>query len=95
MVFVIQGKWGHGAFIRYGGLAGFTLVLFGYFVGDSRSQLRERRFWLLIALLLATHLAFFIAILAHVDEWRLMWFTGMALVYPIILFLRGLLPEPS
>jgi hypothetical protein len=95
MVFVVQGKWGHEAFIRWGGLAGFTLALFGYFVGDSRSLLRERRFWLLTALLSATHLAFFIVVLTHVDEWRLTWFTGMALEYPVFLFFRGLLPEPS
>jgi hypothetical protein len=95
MVFVVQGKWGHDAFIRWGGLAGFTLILFGYFVGNSRSRLRERPFWLLAALLLTTHLALFVFILSHVDEWRLMWFTGMALEYPVFLFFRGILPEPS
>jgi len=95
MVFVIQGKWGHDAFIRWGGLAGFTTILFGYFVSDSRLFLRERHFWLMTALLLAMHLALFIAILAHVEEWRLMWFTGMALEYPLFLFFRGLIPVRS
>jgi len=95
MVFVIQGKWGHDAFIRWGGLAGFTTVLFGYFVSDSRLFLRERQFWLMTALLLAMHLALFIVILAHVEEWRLMWFTGMALEYPVFLFFRGLIPVRS
>jgi hypothetical protein len=95
MVFVVQSKWGHDAFIRWGGLAGFTLILFGYFVGDSRSFLHKRQFWLLTALLLAMHLALFMVILSHVDEWRLMWFTGMALEYPVFLFFRGQLPEPS
>lgn len=94
-VFLIQDKWGHDAFIRWGGLAGFSSLLFGYFVSDSRPFLRERRFWLLTALLLATHLALFIAMLTQVDEWRLMWFTGMALEYPVFLFFRGLLPERS
>ena len=95
MVLVIQGRWGHDAFIRWGGLAGFTAVLFGYFFSDSRVFLRERQFWLMTALLLATHLALFIVILTHVDGWRLIWFTGMALEYPVFLFFRGLLPERS
>jgi hypothetical protein len=95
MVFVVQGKWGPDAFIRWGGLAGFTLILFGYFVGDSRSLVRQPQFWLLIAVLLAVHLALFIVILSHVDEWRLMWFPGMALEYQVFLFFRGLLHQPS
>jgi hypothetical protein len=93
MVFAVQGRWGHDAFIRWGGLAGFTLILFGYFVGDSRSLLRERQFWLLTIVLLAAHLGLFIVVLSHIDEWRLMWFTGMVLEYPVFLFFRGLLPR--
>jgi hypothetical protein len=93
MVFMVQNKWGHEAFIRFGGLAGFTSLLFGLFIGDSRSLLRERRFWLLAGLLLTAHLALFILILTHVNEWRLMWFTAMALEYPVLLFFRGLLPD--
>lgn len=95
MAFVILDKWGHEAFIRFGGLAAFTSILFGCFVSESRPLLRERRFWLLTSLLLATHLALFMIILTHVDEWRLMWFTGMVLEYPAFLFFRGLLPGSS
>lgn len=34
-------RWGSDAFIRWGGLAGYTAILFGYFVTDSRAILSE------------------------------------------------------
>ena len=37
IAFAVQDKWGDDAFIRWDGLAGFTLGLFGLFVAESRS----------------------------------------------------------
>jgi hypothetical protein len=95
MVFMIQGRWGHEALIRWGGLAGFTAVLFGYFVGDSRQHLRQHQFWVLTAILLVLHLTAFVILLSHVEEWKLMWFTGMVIEYPVFMYFRSRLPYPS
>jgi apolipoprotein N-acyltransferase len=94
-VFVVEGKWGHEAFIRWGGLTGFTAALFGYFAQESRQYFRERRFWMLTAALLAVHLAAFAIVLTHVEEWKLMWFMVMVFEYPVLLYARSRLPNPS
>jgi hypothetical protein len=94
MVFLIEGTWGHDAFIRWGGLAGFTAGLFGYFISNSRQYVRERRFWALITGLLALHLTAFGVLLEHVEVWKLTWFMVMAFEYPIFIFLRSRLPYP-
>ena len=88
MAFVVEDRWGHDAFIRWGGLAGFTLGLFALFVSDSEKFLRRRRFWMVTAILLAGHLAAFEVVLTHVEEWKLMWFMVMVVEYPLFLFLR-------
>ena len=95
IAFAVQNKWGHDAFIRWDGLAGFTLGLFGLFVADSEKFLREWKFWALTAVLFLVHLAGFIIVLSHVDEWRLTWFMGMAIEYPVLVFFRSRLPNPS
>lgn len=95
MVFFVEGRWGHDAFIRWGGLAGFSAGLFGFFISDSRAYLRERRFWISTALLFAAHLAAFVILLTHVSEWRLMWFVGMALEYPVFVLVRSRIQYPS
>ena len=86
--FMVLDRWGDDGFIRWGGLAGFTLVLFGCFVGDSEKFLRERRFWVVTAVLLSAHLAAFAIILTHVAEWKLTWFMVMVIEYPVFLFFR-------
>jgi len=88
IVFVVEGNWGHDAFIRWGGLAGSTSVLFGYFISESRVYFRERRFWILATVLLVLHMAGFIVMLTHIEEWELMWFVGMALEYPVFVYFR-------
>jgi hypothetical protein len=95
MTFVIESKWGHDAFIRWGGLVGFTSILFGHFVSESRLYLRQLQFWILTLILLTLHLAAFTMLLKYTDEWRLMWFTGMALEYPVLVVFRSRLPYPS
>jgi hypothetical protein len=93
--FVVQTKWGHDAFIRWFGLVGFTLGLFGYFLQDSREFLRVRRFWQITAALLALHLVAFAAVLSNVSEWRLPWFIVMAFEYPVLVFFRDRVPRSS
>lgn len=97
IVFAVEDRWGHDAFIRWGGLAGFTLGLFGLFVGDSEKLLRRWRFWAVTVVLLAVHLAAFAIVLTRVEEWRLMWFMVMVVEYPLFLFVRDRFvgPEPG
>jgi peptidoglycan/LPS O-acetylase OafA/YrhL len=88
ITFVVEDRWGHDAFIRWGGLTGFTLLLFGFLVGDSQKFLRKWWFWVMTAILLVGHLAVFAIVLTHVEEWKLTWFMVMAIEYPLFLFLR-------
>ena len=88
IAFAVQNEWGHDAFIRWDGLAGFTLGLFGIFVAKSEKLLRKRRFWVLTAILLVVHLAAFAIVLTHVEEWKLSWFMVMVIEAPLFFFLR-------
>jgi multisubunit Na+/H+ antiporter MnhB subunit len=87
--FAVQDKWGHDAFIRWEGLAWFTLGLFGFFVAESVKFLRKLRFWVVTAILLIGHLIAFAIVLTHVEEWKSSWFMVMVFEYPIFLFLRN------
>jgi hypothetical protein len=87
-VFAVESKWGHEAFIRWGGLIGFTSVLFGGFISESGQFLRRWQFWAVTALLLAVHLTAFAIVLTQVGEWKLMWFMVMVFEYPVLIFLR-------
>lgn len=82
-------RWGHDAFIRWGGFTGFTLALFGLLIGDSEKLLRTVRFWVVTAILLAGHLAIFWIVLTHVEEWQLTWFLVMIPEYPFFLVVRN------
>jgi hypothetical protein len=94
-IVLIQDKWGPQATIRWGGLAGFTLVLFGLFVADSERALRTRRFWALFSVLAAGHLAGFAIVLTRAHEWKLSWFMAVALEYPLFLLFRRLFVLPG
>ena|ERR1035437_20028 len=89
IAFVVLDKWGHDAYIRWDGLAGFTLGLFVLFIAESEKFLRKWRFWLLVAILLAVHLTGFAIVLTHVEEWRLTWFMVMVFEAPLFFFLRN------
>jgi hypothetical protein len=82
------------SYIKWGGLAVDTAVVFGLFLKYSQRLLRKRKFWVLTLILLTVHLAVFVLILTHVDEWKLVWFTPMAAELPLFLLLRNrLLPS--
>jgi hypothetical protein len=77
------------AYIRWGGLFVHTAVLFAYFINTSRQFLRSRRFWILTACLMFTHLVGWIVLLLHVGDWKLAWFTAMVLELPVFFYLRS------
>jgi hypothetical protein len=74
------------AYIRWGGLAVDTGVLFAFFINESRHFLRKPRFWIFTACLMILHLAGWIVFLMQVGEWRLTWFTAMILEFPAFLY---------
>ncbi len=78
----------HDAYIRWGGLALDTAVVFWFFISYSRQYLREPRFWALATSLLCAHLVAWIVLLMHVDEWKLMWFSVMIFELPLFFHLR-------
>lgn len=88
ITFAVELNWGRGAFIRWGGLAVFTAIVFGLFIRASRSYFRQWHFWALTGVLLCIHLGGFVVVLIQVPGWRLMWFMIMALEYPVLLLLR-------
>jgi peptidoglycan/LPS O-acetylase OafA/YrhL len=94
VAFAVEDKWGHDAFIRWDGLAGFTLLLFGLFVAESEKFLRKWRFWVVIVVLLMGHLAAFVIVLTHVEEWKLSWFMVMVFEAPLFFFLRDKFVSP-
>lgn len=91
--FVVVDRWGLDAF-RWGGFAGFTLILFAYFVNASRRFIRTRRFWVVTAILLALHSAVFAAVLIHVQEWKAVWFMVMIFEFPVFLYIRDTFASP-
>lgn len=82
-------------YIRWGGLALNTAILFGYFIADSRQFFRRWRFWALTAVLLSVHLAGFIVVLTHVAEWKLLWFMVILFEFPVLVFFRNRLQRSS
>jgi hypothetical protein len=91
--YVVAHKWGPDAFIRWGGLVGYTAILFGYFIADSRRFFRNRLFWVLTLTLLSLHVGVFVIVLTHAAEWRLPWFMVVVVEVPVFLLLRSLLPR--
>ena len=57
LIAVARSSVSYDAFIKWGGLAFMTAVLFGYFISKSGQFLREWKFWALTAILLSVHLA--------------------------------------
>jgi len=88
--FIVLDRWGHDAFIRWGGFTVCTLGLFVLFIGDSKEYFTQWRFWVLTAVLLAIHATVFFAILLRAEEWRLTWFVVMAAEYVAFLNLRNM-----
>jgi hypothetical protein len=83
--FVVRGD----AYIRWGGLAVNSAVLFVFLLHRSRLYLKEGSFWKLVACFLALHLAAWIVVLIVVAEWKLAGFGSMALEAPLFLYLRA------
>jgi hypothetical protein len=88
LISFIGDRWGHDAVIRWGGLIFFSLVLFALFMADSENLLRKRRFWGVATILLVGHIVVFTILLTHVGTWRLPWFMGMVVEYPLFHLFR-------
>jgi hypothetical protein len=82
-------------YIKWGGLVLDTSILYGFFLKYSQRYFHNIRFWMLFAATLLVHLTGFAIILTHVDQWKLVWFTGMALEIPVLLFQRNRIRMPS
>jgi hypothetical protein len=74
------------------GLAANTALVYGYFIADSRSFFRHRTFWAATGAALTVHLIIFVVVLAHVAQWKLLWFMVMLLEIPVLVFVRDRLP---
>jgi len=81
VIYAPYGRAGDGEiFGKWLGLAGNTLILFGYSVKSNRRLWRLLPFWISLAACLVLHLAVFIWILLVVDQWKVLWFLIM---YPV------------
>lgn len=65
---------------RWGGLIVNSLILYGYFVKQSRPYWRAWGLWLAISSVLTIHILVFAAIFERVEHWKVGWFL---LMYPI------------
>jgi hypothetical protein len=68
------------AIAKWGGLAGNTLILFGYTIAQHRHLRRTFSFWVCLIILLFVHLSILIPVLWRVDHWRIVWFVPMYLI---------------
>ena len=59
------------------GLAGTTLVLFGYAVRANWRFACRRSFWFVVTALLTIHLAVFITVLNYSKTWKVLWFVAL------------------
>jgi len=76
-------------YIRWGGLAVDTAILFGFLLYNSRKALKHHKLWVLFCAFLVLHAVLWIAILRIASEWRLAWFGLMAFEAPAFLLLRN------
>ncbi len=95
VTFAVELKWGHEVFIKWVGLAGFSAVLFGYFIADTRLLFRRWSFWALTTILLCGHSIVLAIILTHIEQWKIIWFTGMIFELPVFIFFRNMLQHSS
>ncbi len=84
-----SGPNGADLFVRWGGLALNTAILFGYLVKDSRRNWNALAFWALTVAMLSAHLVLFTLVLLHTQEWKVLWFLAMyPIEIPLFLFFR-------
>ena len=75
--------------MKWLGLIAFTLLLFGYFIGDSRSLWRRGQFWVICGICLLVHMLSFVVLFAHATTFKPIWIGMIGLVeMPILLFLK-------
>ena len=72
-------------------LAAYTLLLFGYFIADSRLWWQKRSFWLLTLVLLSVHFVCLAVILAHLERFRPFWFVAAIPEFVIVVLCRNMI----
>ena len=65
---------------RWFGLCYWTGFLIWIICRQYRSNLRQASFWVALSILLALHVAAFAVVLRMFPEWRMAWFTLVAIV---------------
>jgi hypothetical protein len=73
------------AFVKWLGLIAFTLLLFGYFIAESRSLWRRAQFWAISGICLLAHLLAFVLLFAHTTTFKPIWIGMIGLVEMLIL----------
>jgi hypothetical protein len=80
-----------------------TALLFGLFIQNSGTLIREKAFWFLFTFAFLAHCALWTAAFAHVKYWKFVWFYPMLIEMAMLQFARHRLknklrqekPEPS
>lgn len=72
-------------FIEWFSLAAFTLLLFGYFIADSRSLWKRSKFWVISSLCLLLHLVGFLALMHFVTFVKPIWFGMIGVIEMVVL----------
>ena len=83
------------SFIKIFEFLGFTALLFGYFIADSRRWWRNRNYWVLTGLLFLAHSIVFAILLTRVETFKPIWFGLIVLpeMVGFILCRNWLLPD--
>lgn len=67
-------------FIKWGGLAAHTFLLFGFIIANHKREYRITAFWGILCVLGIAHLALFVIAFRRIEHWSLIWF---CFAYPI------------
>ncbi len=65
---------------RWGGLAIFTMGIFGYLIKVSRRHWRQKVFWATTACLLLVHLSLYSIVLTSIAHWNGIWFLVISII---------------
>jgi hypothetical protein len=66
-----------------------TALLFGLFIQNSGSLIREKAFWFLFAFAFLAHCALWTAVFAHVKHWKFVWFYPMLIETAMLQYTRN------
>jgi hypothetical protein len=70
-------------------VATYTLLLFGYFIADSRLWWQKRSFWLLMLVTLSLHLICLALLIQHFERFRPFWFIAAIPEFIVLVICRN------